>query len=373
MLRTAHDHPGITRAAAAARLGLSSGAASDIMNRLRSARLLAETPGPATGTRGRPTTVLGPHPQGPLVAVIDISHDNVRVTTAEIGGALTPTLVRSHTGEDADTVVSAIARELVALRRQHGARLRAVSVSVTGTVHNGSLVQASTLRWRDVDLDRLASIGEHRLPLHVGNDATLAGVAEARRGAARGAGVALYLTVGVGVGGILLVDGVPAAGASGAAGEFGHMPFGDPDRRCPCGARGCWDIAVDGRAMARHLGRRAPADPRAFADRTVAAARAGDPTARQAVAGAASAFGRGIGALINGLDPGVVAVGDLGVSLLDVGSEPLHRALRDALMAWRRDRVPPIVPAAFGANAPALGAAETAFDALLAEASILEW
>jgi predicted NBD/HSP70 family sugar kinase len=117
--------------------------------------------------------------------------------------------------------------------------------------------------------------------------------------------------------------------------------------------------------MARHLGRRSPADPRGFADRTVAAARAGDPTARAAVADVAATFGRGIGALINALDPAVVAVGDLGVSLLEIGPDPLHRAVRDALMAWRRDSIPPIVPASLGANAPALGAAETAFDALL--------
>src|SRR4029450_11640408 len=144
--------------------------------------------------------------------------------------------------------------------------------------------------------------------LLLGNDATLAGLAEARTGAARSAAIALYLMVAEGIGGALVVNGEPLTGTHGAAGEYGHVPFGDPALRCPCGARGCWDLTVDGRAMARHLGRRGPADPRAYAGRLGAAARAGAPDAIGAVHAAAHAFGRGIGALVNGLDPAIVTL-----------------------------------------------------------------
>ena len=83
----------------------------------------------------------------------------------------------------------------------------------------------------------------------VGNDATLAGLAEARTGAARGAATALHLIVAVGIGGTLVVNGDPVTGSQGAAGEYGHVPFADPSMVCPCGARGCWDLTVDGRAI----------------------------------------------------------------------------------------------------------------------------
>ena len=87
----------------------------------------------------------------------------------------------------------------------------------------------------------------------------------------------LYLAVEVGIGGVLVVDGHPFVGAQGEGGEFGHMPFGTDGLACPCGASGCWDLEVDGRALARALGRRAPADPRAFAARVIAAANARRP------------------------------------------------------------------------------------------------
>ncbi|MEV6932642.1 hypothetical protein AB0M46_50260, partial [Dactylosporangium sp. NPDC051485] len=73
LLRHAHAHPGVTRAEAAARLGLSSGSAAEIMGRLRAARLLGEAAAPQTGGRGRPSTVLVAHPEGPLVAVVELT------------------------------------------------------------------------------------------------------------------------------------------------------------------------------------------------------------------------------------------------------------------------------------------------------------
>src|SRR4029453_2102875 len=95
---------------------------------------------------------------------------------------------------------------------------------------------------------------------------------------------------------ILVVDGRPMLGATGAGGEFGHTPLGPADLRCPCGAYGCWDLAVDGRAMARHLGRPEPVDPRTFADEVLLAARAGQPESRAGGLELGASLGRWIAA-----------------------------------------------------------------------------
>ncbi|WP_432967357.1 ROK family protein [Dactylosporangium sp. CA-233914] len=370
LLRHAHANPGVTRAAAAASLGLTSGSATEIMGRLRAARLLSERVAPQAG-RGRPTSVLVPHPDGPLVAVVEITHATWSVTTAGIGGSLAPAAVHRHAPGDRDvgrgrvepgTVLARIGGALDALRARFGERLVAVGVAMPGTIRGHTVVQAATLRWRDVDLAVLGG----GLTLTAGNDASLAGVAEAARGAARGHQTALHLTVEVGVGGVLLVDGAPALGATGAGGEFGHVPFGDPAVRCPCGAYGCWDVTVDGRAMARRLGRGEPADPRAFAGAVLSAARNGNGDAKAAVAEAAHALGRGVGALLNALDPAVVTLGGLGVDLLAFAGDIFTDAVRRAAMAWRRAELPPIVPAELGSRGPSIGAAESALAAVLA-------
>jgi predicted NBD/HSP70 family sugar kinase len=150
------------------------------------------------------------------------------------------------------------------------------------------------------------------------------------------------------------------------------MPFGDPSRRCLCGARGCWDLEVDGRAMSRHLGRPAPRDPRSAAGRILAAA-GGDPDAARAVGLAAAAFGRGVAALVNALDPELVTLSGLALGLRAAAPGPLHRSYRDGLMRFRRRRPPPLVPSALGADGTLIGAAEVAFDTVLTDRGLRDW
>jgi predicted NBD/HSP70 family sugar kinase len=164
---------------------------------------------------------------------------------------------------------------------------------------------------------------------------------------------------------VLVVDGQPFTGAQGEGGEFGHMPFGSPELRCPCGATGCWDLEVDGRALARALGRRVPNDPRGYAARVLAAASAGGAEEAAAVRTIAAALGRGTGALVNALDPDLVVYGGLAPDIHRVAPAALEAGFRDALMEHRRQQPPPIAASALGEDASLLGAAEQAFDLVL--------
>ncbi|WP_214406660.1 ROK family transcriptional regulator, partial [Pseudonocardia lacus] len=193
--------PGSTRAALARDLGLASGTATEIAARLRELDLVVETAA-ATSGRGRPTSVLGPHPAGPLVLAVEVRHEDWRVGVAGLDGEVEVVEGGRHAHEP-EAVLRVVAAATGRAFDRWGRRLRAVSVSVAATVRDGHLVQASTLGWGPVDLAALAPPGQR--PLLVGNDATLAGVAEARSGAAAGARAALHLTVEVGVGGTLVV------------------------------------------------------------------------------------------------------------------------------------------------------------------------
>jgi predicted NBD/HSP70 family sugar kinase len=245
-----------------------------------------------------------------------------------------------------------------------------VSLAVAGTVHDGRLAQAATLDWGPVDLTVVTQGAG--VPLLLGNDATLAGVAEARTGAASTATTALHLLVGVGVGGALTIDGVPLTGAHGAGGEYGHLPFGDAKLRCPCGAYGCWDLDVDGRALARHLGDPAPDDPRTFA-RQVLARCVDDVRAAHAVSAVASALGRGVAGLVNAHDPDVVTLGGLAVALRSEAAASFDTACTNGLMAFHRAEPPPVVDAAHGDDGPVHGAAILGLDHITSEAAIAAW
>ena len=361
--------PGITRAELARRAGLSSGSATEITARLRELQLLRESPAPVTG-RGRPTTVLGAHPRGPLVLAVDLRHEDWRLALAGLDGRVEHVAAGRHRRRDPASVLDALGAAIAAERARQRGRVRVISLAVAGTVQEQGLVQASTLGWGEVDLGVLRR--GSALPLLVGNDATLAGVAEARGGAGADARAVLHLTVEVGIGGILVVDGDPVTGATGAGGEFGHVPLGGSTLRCPCGARGCWDILVDGRAMARHLGQRAPANARTYA-RAVLDRAGTDSAARRAADACAAALGTGTAGLVNALDPDVVTLGGLGVPLHQVSSAAFRRAYLSGLMTFRRRSPPPVRPAFHGEDGALQGAAEVGLDAVLTEGGLEGW
>ena len=301
-----------------------------------------------------------PHPDGPLVLAAAITHETWRVDVVELGGAVLNTDSGQHAADWA-TVATALGTTIQTFRERYGDRPRAFGLAVPGTVTTAHRLDAATLLWRDIDLRALWPDA----PVFVaGNDATLAASAESRRGAAVGASVALHLRIEAGLGGAVVDHGTALVGATGASGEFGHMPFGDPEVSCPCGARGCWGTAVDGTALARLLGRPAPEDHVAYARRLIRSTTA-DPAERAAVTAVARALGRGIAGLVNGIDADLVTLGGLGIDLLAVARDDVEVAFRAGLMAYRRDNPPPIRPAALGDDGPIAGAAEEAWSALL--------
>ncbi|HEY3940985.1 MAG TPA: ROK family protein [Acidimicrobiales bacterium] len=207
----------------------------------------------------------------------------------------------------------------------------------------------------------------------VDNDATLATLAEARAGAARGVAEALMVTLGTGIGGGVVSDGRLRTGAQGFAAEVGHMVV-DPDGPpCPCGRRGCWERFASGAGLLRLAGRAASSGrltrvlgaaggdmARVRGEDVGAAALAGDPEALAVLGELAEWVALGLANLAAVLDPALVVVGgglaELGETLLG----PTRRALVERLPG--RGAWPGIglVAARFGERAGAVGAAMAA-------------
>lgn len=371
MIGLVRAEPGITRAVAAQRLRMSSGGATDLLARLRRAHLLDETPAPAQG-RGRPTTVLGPHPDGPLVLVADLRPGDWRLAQAGLDGV--PQIVAEGRSGEQTRLLDDIAVAIAKAYRKRTGRVRAVAVSVAGTISDSRLVQFTPRGWSGIDLSAIMARLPARvqLPLLLGNDATLAGLAEARTGLARDAGTVLHLIITVGIGGTLIVNGEPVTGSHGAAGEYGHIPFGDPGLVCPCGARGCWDQTVDGRALARHLGLAQPDDPIAFAYEQLRVDPV-QPTLKDAFEAVAGSLGRGVAGLVNIHDPDIVTLGGLAPPLREAAPAAFEAAYRDGLMTFRKASAPPVRDGLLGEDAPMHGAAALALDHVTTEAALADW
>lgn len=363
VLRLVHREPDITRREAGERLGLSSGALAETVERLRSARLVTERRAAIAGP-GRPTTILVPHEQGPTVIVVELQPQRWVVSLGDLAGRLTVLASGVHGDDGPEIVLGAIAHEVGLAVRGASGRVRAVVTVAAGTVSGTRLVQFTARGWTDVELAGLA-VG---VPVLAGNDATLGGVAEAWTGAARDASVALHLLVTEGLGGVLLVDGQPVRGAHGLGGEFGHLPFGDPALECPCGARGCWGRTVDGEALARLAGQPRPDDPEAYARHTLRA-----PAFADAAGELARSLGAGIAGLVNAHDPDVVTIGGLAPLVRAAAPDAFSDAYDRGLMLTTRHAPPPVRDSTHDDAGPARGALILGFTHITEPAALEAW
>lgn len=352
--------PGLTRVELARRLRLASGSATEIAARLRDLGWVTEERAPCGG-RGRPTTTLTPNPDGPGVVAVDVRFEGWRAGFAGLDG--TPAAVRSgrHRRRDPDAVAAELDGVVAELVAAAAGPVVAVGIGIAATVVDEHIAEVGGGQgWSPLDVRRIgAGLG---LPVLVGNDANLAGVAEVRDGAAAGARTALFVTVEVGIGGALLLDGRAQTGARGAAGELGHLPFGDPGTDCVCGARGCWTTGVDGRALAVMLGEPQPDAPYTYTRAVLDRAAAGEPGPSAAVTSASASLARGIAGLVNAHDPEVVVLAGLGPALRAAAPEAFAVAYDAGLMAFRRAVAPPVHDDAHGEDGVLRGAAAIALD-----------
>jgi glucokinase len=274
----------------------------------------------------------------------------------------------------AKTIVEVV-RELVGSVDGVGA----VGVGAAGLVQLGGIVRfAPNLAWKDLPLREIVEDGVG-IPTLVDNDATVAAWGEFLFGAGRGSTDILMVTVGTGIGGGIVSGGTLLRGAHGFAGEIGHMIVDPAGPRCGCGAVGCWEQVASGRAVGR-LGREAATKhPDSLLARLASgnadgvtgplvtqAAQQGDPVAVAVFDEVGRRLGEGIAGYVNALDPDVVVVGGGVIAAGDLLLEPARRAYLATVMGVDHRPEVPMLAAALGNDAGAVGAAELAWRELVA-------
>jgi glucokinase len=275
-----------------------------------------------------------------------------------------------------DAVVDTIVEAVEEAREAAHAEVLAIGVGVPCLVAPGSGVAMACNHFPLVDVPLRDLLAERLgLPIVVDNDATAALIAEWRYGAARGARNVVMLTIGTGVGGGMVVDGRVARGASGAAGELGHIVIDESGPPCPgnCPSHGCLEAFVSGPALALEGRARAEADPESGLGRALGAGREitgplvtelahdGDDAARAAVEALGRHLGIGITSLVNVLNPEVVVIGGGLIAAGDLLLAPARAVVAERALVPARDQVR-IVPARFGDESGMLGAAALAFE-----------
>lgn len=286
-----------------------------------------------------------------LYAAIDLGGTKVRALVADARGSVFGEHIRaSGTLDGLEAVLARMEETLQTAVRAAGAKLsslQALGIASPGTIDSrrGVVSGAPQLPgWRDVPLVEMMA-RRTGLPVFLENDASAAALGEQRFGAGQGARDMLYTTVSTGVGGGIIAGGELYTGASGSAGELGHVVVHADGPPCGCGGRGCLEALASGTAIARR-GQEAAADGEApalatlqaqegriSAELVARAAFAGDEVCRRIFRDAGYYLGLALAGYVNVFNPELILLGGGVVTSAQLFWQETETAMREQAMA----------------------------------------
>jgi N-acetylglucosamine repressor len=237
--------PSLSRASIARETELSPATISGIVDHLLDEGLVREEAAIVTGNVGRRPVRLLFNPSARVALGIAIDLREVTAALVDLGGTVSETM-RAAVPVDSDpaTVVDLVAKvSRRALKRVSPDLVLGVGVAVPGVVHwpDGVNLFSPNFGWRNVPIRAMI---EQRLglPVRAENEARAVALAEYEFGAARGMRTAVFIDVGSGVGGAVIIGGALYRGEHGAAAEIGHNTVEPGGPLCGCGNRGCLEV-----------------------------------------------------------------------------------------------------------------------------------
>ena len=203
------------------------------------------------------------------------------------------------------------------------------------------------------------------LPVTIENDANAAALGEQWRGAGKGIGSMILLTLGTGVGGGIVLNNQIWQGADGMAGELGHMTIIPDGRLCGCGNSGCLEMYASARGIVQSYRERkdhASAEE-ITSEQIYEAAGKGDPDALAVMHGMGRMLGIGIANLINIFNPEMIVIGGRVKDAWPLFIEATREEIRKRSFEVPAARTK-IVPSRLGDEAGLVGAAAAALQKL---------
>jgi glucokinase-like ROK family protein len=218
---------------------------------------------------------------------------------------------------------------------------------------------------------------EFDIPIYVDNKANMAALAESYFGSARESEYVLYINITAGVGAGIVLNQRIMTGASGLAGEVGHMTINPDGPKCNCGSHGCWETYVSALAVFRRV-REAILNgeqsqlaevvrdgfERITIPLMVEAARKGDQVALDSFEETGYYLGVGLANLINTFNPEKVVLGGYVTQAYEFLLPVIQKTVQERALRWPREAAD-IVVATYLNDASLMGAVATVYSQIL--------
>jgi glucokinase-like ROK family protein len=331
---------GISRAELAQRLDLSRAAMTAIVNDLLDSDIIRETEARG-GQSGRPPIILEINAARGHVIGIDMGASHLSIILTDFSARVIDEIeVPFRVADGPNPCISqlnTLMEDLLTKNQLSFTNISALGLGVPGPIASESgTVYAPPIMpgWGGYPIQANLE-AKWGFPISLNNDAELGALGEWAYGVGRGENHLAYIKVGSGIGSGLLLNGQIYRGATGSAGEIGHLTIEENGPLCDCGNSGCLEALAGGKAIARQareaiqkgqrtlLSSMGPVE--ALTARDVAsAARRGDLVSQKIIANAGRYLGIAIAGLVNLFNPRTVVVGGGVAQIGDLLLQPIR-------------------------------------------------
>lgn len=371
----------ISRAALAEITGLNRATITRLVRELIEHGFVRET-GFQALRAGRPSILLQLDPDAGCIIGAEIEVNFASVILTDLSAQI---LWREEIdfadSDEQDAILNSIAqlvRKACAKATETNRHILGLGMSLPGLVDvtSGVLLFAPNMRWSDVPIRQWLQ-NEFDFPIYLDNKANMAALAERYFGSARDSDYVLYINITAGVGAGIVLNQRILPGASGLAGEVGHMTIDPNGVKCNCGSYGCWETYVSALAVFRRVresilggeeSQLAEVVRDGFERITillmVEAARNGDRVALAAFEETGFYLGVGLANLINAFNPQKVVLGGYVTQAYEFLLPVIQKTIGERTLRWPREAAD-IVVATYLNDASLMGAVATVYGQIL--------
>lgn len=286
---------------------------------------------------------------------IDIGGTNIRLGIVDDKGKILcrkrfPTLKE----QGKDKVIARLLKAIADVNKNSKYPIRGIGIGCPGPLDSrkGIVLSPPNLPgWNKVPLKNIVQ-KRFKLPVILENDANCFALGEKWRGAAKGCKDIVCLTLGTGIGGAIILNGVLYTGKDGFGGELGHMSINFDGPKCGCGKRGCLEAYASATALVkRYKGKRDVTSKEIYES-----ALQGDGRAKKVLKETAFYLGVAISNFVNAFNPEIVVLGGGLAKAGDLIFPEIRRIVRKISLGPLLHNLK-IAPAKLGEDAGIIGAA----------------
>lgn len=236
-------------------------------------------------------------------------------------------------------------------------KIKEIGIAVPGTIRGTTILKSVNLGVSNYDIvENLKK--EINLPIKIKNDAKCAAIAENKIGALKQYNRSIFLTLGTGIGGAVIIDNKLLNTGDLPGCEFGHMIIKKDGIKCNCGKNGCFEKYASMKALKNNLRAELGLDEKTRGQELLDMIRKNeqDEKITKIVDEYIEYLSIGISNLINIFEPEAVGIGGSFVYFSDVLLDKLKNNIQKNKYLFNNREKLIIVPAALGNDAGIIGA-----------------